>query len=127
MTNLALKKDRLSVCQLAPDAPVPTWATGQTTFCSITRTDEELSIVCPEDLVPKEVKPEAGWRAFKVDGPLDFALTGILASVAGPLAKTGVSIFAVSTFNTDYVLVKDSQVDAAVKALQAAGNTVRTE
>lgn len=122
--NLSLQPGRLAVCQLAPEAPVPAWASGKASFCSITRTSEELSIVCPENLVPADVKQETGWRALKVNGPLDFALTDILASVAGPLAQAGVSIFALSTYNTDYVLVKDTQVTLAVKALQAAGHTV---
>lgn len=125
--NLSLSLDRLAVCQLAPDKPIPAWAAGKVSFCSITRTSEELSIVCPESLVPAGVKQETGWRALKVDGPLDFALTGILASVAGPLAQAGVSIFALSTYNTDYVLVKDSQVTEAVRALQAAGHTVKID
>jgi len=125
--NLSLQKDRLAVCQLASDAAIPVWAAGKAAFSSISRTSEELSIVCPESVVPADVKAEAGWRVFKVDGPLDFALTGILASIAAPLAQAGVSIFALSTYHTDYVLVKDRKVDAAVKALQAAGHNVRIE
>ena len=125
--NLALKKDRLAVCQLPPDAAVPPWATGREAFTSISRTSEELSIVCPEAVVPKDVKREGGWRMFMVEGPLDFALTGILASVATPLAQAGVSLFALSTYNTDYVLVKDEMAAAAVEALRAAGHTVRIE
>ena len=125
--NLSLTQNRLTVCQLVPDAPIPDWASGKGVFCSISRTSEELSIVCPENVVPKDVKQEAGWRMFKVNGPLDFALTGILASIASPLAKAGVSIFALSTYNTDYVLMKDAKIAEAVKVLQAAGHTVRIE
>ena len=125
--NLSLRPDRLSVCQLAPDAPVPAWVSGPARFCSITRTDGELSIICPKALVPPDVKQETGWRVFQVTGPLDFALTGILASIATPLAQAGVSIFALSTYDTDYVLVKDSQVTLAVKALQAAGHSVKAD
>jgi hypothetical protein len=124
---LYLSPERLTIGQLSADAPIPAWAAGQASFCSITRTREELSIVCPENLVPAEVKQENGWRALKVDGPLDFALTGILASLAGPLARAGVSIFALSTYHTDYVLVKDAQLAAAVQALQAAGHTVKAD
>jgi hypothetical protein len=124
--NLTLAPDRLAVCQLAPDVPLPAWADGKGNFHSISRTSEELSVVCPEEVVPREVKQDAGWRAFKIDGPLDFGLTGILASIADPLAAAGVSIFVVSTYNTDYVLVKDVNADQAVKALQAAGHTVKT-
>ena len=125
--NLSLAKDRLTVCQLAPDAPVPAWAASTSAFTSITRTSEELSIVCAESVVPAGVKQEANWRMFKVAGPLDFGLTGVLASVAAPLAQAGISIFSIATFNTDYVLVKDAKVTEAVKALQAAGHTVRSD
>jgi hypothetical protein len=125
--NLSLKKDRFAVCQLAPDAPIPTWAMGRDAFTSISRTSEELSIVCPEGVVPEDVKQVTGWRLFKVDGPLDFALTGVLASVATPLAGAGVSIFAIATYNTDYVLVKTEKIDEAVKALKAAGHAVRID
>jgi hypothetical protein len=125
--NLSLIQDRLAVCQLAAEAAIPAWAGGKGHFCSVTRTKEELSIVCPAEVVPQEVKQEAGWRAFKIDGPLDFGLTGILASIADPLAAAGVSIFVVSTYNTDYVLVKDAQVAAAVQVFQASGHSVRIE
>lgn len=125
--NLALKKERLAVCQLAPDAAIPAWVSGIDAFCSLTRTSEELSIVCAENLVPKGVKQEAGWRVFQVEGSLDFALTGVLASIATPLAEAGISLFAVSTYNTDYVLVKDAKIAEAVKVLQAAGHTVKTD
>lgn len=125
--NLSVTKGRLTVCQLAPDATIPVWALRKEAFCSITRTDEELSIVCVENVVPKGVKQEAGWRMFKVEGPLDFALTGVLASLADPLAKAGISIFALSTYNTDYLLVKEAKVAEAVSALQAAGHTVKID
>ena len=114
--KLSLKQGPLAVCQLAADAPVPAWATTRGAFTSLSRTREELSIVCPEGVVPRGVKQEKGWRMFQVDGPLDFALTGVLASLAAPLAKAGVGIFVLSTYNTDYVLVKDAQVAEAVAA-----------
>lgn len=123
--NLSLEKDRFAICQLAADASIPAWASSKGAFVSMSRTSEELSIVCLERAVPQEVKQQKGWRLLKVDGPLDFALTGILASIATPFAKAGVSIFALSTYHTDYVLLKDGQVEEAVRALQAAGHTVR--
>lgn len=125
--NLSLSQERLTVCQLAADAPIPTWAGTAKAFVSISRTKEELSIVCAEGLVPAGIKQEAGWRMFKIEGPLDFGLTGILASVLDPLAKAGISIFSISTFNTDYVLVKQDKADAAVAALRAAGHTVKVD
>jgi len=96
-------------------------------FFSVTRTHEELSIVCPESVIPVDVKQESGWRMLKVEGPLEFGLTGVLASIATPLAQAGISIFSIATFNTDYVLVKDALVAEAVKALHAAGHTVRLD
>ncbi|MGO4381674.1 ACT domain-containing protein [Pseudoduganella sp. RAF53_2] len=124
--NLSLGKSTLAVARLAVDADIPQWALGKMEFCSISRTQDELSIVCDENAVPAGMKAEMGWRALKIDGPLDFGLTGILASVATPLAKAGISIFVVSTFDTDYVLVKQDRVAAAAVALRGAGHTVRT-
>jgi len=125
--NLSLLKEPLTVCQLPPDDPIPAWTAGRAAFLSITRTSEELSIVCPSNLVPESVKQVSGWRAFKVEGPLDFALTGILAAIAEPLAKADLTLFALATYNTDYVLVKANQADAAAKALRAAGHTIKRE
>jgi hypothetical protein len=123
--NLSLSKQRFSVCQLPADGPVPAWASGRESLVSITRTSGELSIVCAESLVPGGVKREDGWRAFELEGPMDFALTGVLASVLNPLAAARIGIFALSTFNTDYVLVKEANADAAVQALRAAGHVVK--
>jgi hypothetical protein len=120
--NLALLPDRVAVCRLAPDSEMPRSAVGG--FWSVTRTSEELSVVCAEASVPEGVRCEAGWRILKVAGPLEFSLTGILLAVATPLAETGVSIFVISTFDTDYVLVKEENVDRAVTALEAAGHGV---
>jgi hypothetical protein len=96
-------------------------------FTSVTRTADELSIVCPEGAVPKGTKCESGWRIFKIEGPFDFALTGILVAVTKPLADSGVSIFAVSTYDTDYVMVKNQNVRKAIRALTAAGHHVKCE
>ena len=125
--NLSLSPEKLSVCQLAPDAPIPGWSTPPLGFVSITRTREELSIVCATSLVPAGVKQETGWRMLQLEGPLDFNLTGILASLLTPLAKAGVSIFALSTYNTDYVLLKDEKVAIALPTLRACGHTIRID
>jgi len=125
--NLSLSQERLAVVRLEAEADIPAWATEKGGFSSITRTPQELSLVCDEKRVPEGVKLEAGWRVFRVDGPLDFALTGILASIAAPLAQAGVSIFAISTFDTDYVLVKHEKVQQAAAALRAAGHAVSEE
>ncbi|MBM7623676.1 ACT domain-containing protein [Sporohalobacter salinus] len=107
----------LGICKLSAEAKVPDWINGINDFVSITRTDEELSIVCPERVIPKEVQAEFGWRALKVKGELDFSLTGILFSIAKPLANNSISIFAISTYNTDYVLVKQENFDEAINIL----------
>jgi hypothetical protein len=114
--TLTLLLEKLSVCRLGNNEPVPQWAI-KGNFFSITKTSDELSVVCPSDQVPAEIKAEAGWRAFKVLGPLDFALTGILASLAAPLAEAKISIFAISTFDTDYILVKEKDLNRASEVL----------
>lgn len=114
----------LAVCRLPAAAAVPAWA-GAAVFSSVTRTADELSIMCPAAQVPAGVKHEAGWRLLKFAGPFDFGVVGILASVAAPLAAAGISSLAVATFDTDYLLVKADRLDAVVQALTAAGHTVR--
>jgi hypothetical protein len=121
--NLTVLPDRMSVCRLAPGAPLPDWAGG--TLTALTRTPDELSIVCAEQRVPDGVRAENGWRALKVAGPLDFGLTGVLAALAGPLAAAKISIFALSTFDTDYLLVKETALTAATQALRRAGHHIQ--
>ena len=123
MLTLTLMPDRLAVCRMAGDADIPAWAFTPG-FFSITRTPDELSIVTGEDTPPAGILHEPGWRCLKLEGQFDFALTGILASLATPLADAGVGIFAISTYNTDYILVKQADLAQAVAALQASGHTV---
>lgn len=125
--NLFLLKDRLSVSRLTPDDDVPAWAFQSGGFTSVTRTAEELCIVCDQGSVPPGTKSENGWRILKFEGPLDFALTGILLAVVRPLAEAGISIFAMSTFDTDYVMLKEENVATAVSALEAAGHRIEFE
>ncbi len=110
----------LSLWKLAPDASLPTTEF----FCAI-RTEQELSLVTDDALVPEGVECERGWTALKVEGPLDFALTGILAALAMPLAEAKIPIFALSTFDTDYILVKSDRLADAIAALKQAGHAVR--
>jgi len=114
---------RMAVCRLGPDDEVPEWAGGGS-FSSVTRSSTELSIVCREDLVPEGIARESGWRIFQVEGPLDFALTGVLASIAQPLAEAHVSLFAISTFDTDYAMVRERDVEQAANILRTAGHRV---
>ena len=116
---IALLSGRYVVCRMEPDAPVPAWAQGE--FVSITRTAEELSVVCDEIGVPADVRCERGWRCLKLAGPLDFSLVGVLQSLLAPLAAANVSVFAVSTYDTDYVLVRERDLDRTLAALRGAG------
>jgi hypothetical protein len=121
--ELAAQPEALVVCRLPPTAPWPALpADGR--FVSATRTPTELSVVCPPELVPAGAEVEAGWRLLTVVGPLDFTLVGIMASLTDTLARAGVSVFVVSTFTTDHVLVKDASFGPAVDALRAAGHTI---
>jgi uncharacterized protein len=131
----ALKFRRLSdmyaVVRLAPDAPVPDWAAnGQITngrvttveFVSITRTIDELSIVCLADNVPAQVDSPQRWICLKLEGPFPFSQTGVLLSFIEPLSSNGIPIFAISTFDTDYVLIQEEFARAALETLQRAGH-----
>lgn len=116
----------LQVCRLNHDAPIPSWLPRTSSpLTAIVRTADELSIVCPAAEVPADVRHEGPWRALRVAGPLDFALVGILTRLTAPLAAAGIPIFAVSTFDTDYVLVRARDLDAAVTTLRDAGHAVR--
>jgi hypothetical protein len=125
MTKRALKFSRMpgqfAVCRLPADGPVPEWAWSGP-FTSVTRTADELSIVCVADRVPEEHQPKSRWACFKLEGPFSFSDVGILASVIGPLAEREVPIFAVSTFDTDYVLVGEENVEIALQVLRDAGH-----
>jgi ribosomal protein S18 acetylase RimI-like enzyme len=116
--------ERLAVCSLEPPAATPPWATAAR-FYSVTRAPDELSVVCPEEIVPDGVMHEGGLRALKLGGTFDLEQVGVLASVAVPLAGAGVSIFVLSTFDTDYVLVKEHQLETAIAALSEHGHEVR--
>ena len=122
--TLELVPGRFAVCRLDAGAPVPEWAAAPAPFCSVTRTDEELSVVCAEPAVPPGARAEGGWRCLRVKGPLGFGLTGILASLAVPLASSGVSIFVVSTYDTDYVMLQERDLERAAHALERAGHAL---
>ncbi len=113
-----------AVCRLAPDAPIPGWSTAGD-FFSITRTADELSVVCPEEAVPEGVKCERAWRCLRAAGAIPFSAVGILASLTAPLAEAGISVFAISTFDTDYLLVKAEDLGRAVDVLRRRGHTIQ--
>lgn len=121
--TLSILPGRLAVCRLPPDALVPERPVSAC-FWSVTRSDDELSLVLPEETAPAGSVVEPGWRCLKVRGPLDFGLTGILASLASPLAEAGVSIFALSTYDTDYILIKENDLEKTKQVLTANGHTI---
>jgi hypothetical protein len=120
---LALWPGRYAVCRLDATDPLPQWAV-QGAFFSVTRTPGELSVVCEMRAVPQGVQAEPDWRVLAVQGPLDFGLTGIMARLSGHLAAAAISVFVVSTYDTDHVLVRDADVSRAVTVLRHAGYLV---
>ena len=112
-----------AVCRLDHNAPIPAWASAGTLF-SITRTADELSIVCPQSLIPDAIRCERSWRCIRVAGTMEFSMVGVVASLSQPLAEAGIGIFVISTFDTDYLLVKDNDLEKAVIALRAACHVV---
>ena len=122
--TLGVLAGTFAVCRLPPDAGVPAWA-GVSPFLSVTRTGEELSVVSPGAAVPAGVRCERGWRCLRVSGTLDFNQVGVLASLLVPLAGAGVSVFAVSTFDTDYLLVKEADFEQTLAVLQQAGHSIQ--
>jgi uncharacterized protein len=115
-----LLAETFTLHRLNPEAEVPHLAL-RSHFFAITCTDDELSLVLPESVEIESDSSNTGWACFKVEGPLEFSLVGILAGITGALAEAGLPIFALSTFDTDYILVRREQVQAARDALMSAG------
>ena len=120
--KLSILPKTIAVCRLSADAAVPSWPRGA--FTSITRTSDELSIVCDDDAVPDDVQAERNWRAMKLEGPIPFGMTGVASALLAPLAEARISIFLISTYDTDYLLVKSAAFARAVDVLRAAGYEV---
>lgn len=121
--DLDLDPHRFALVRCAPGDPLPAWA-ASSPFYSITRTPDELSILCHEALVPASLVAERGWRCLKVRGPLPFTAIGVLDALTHPLARAGISIFALSTYDTDYLLVADAALYTTIAVLEAAGHTI---
>ena len=124
--NLILMPQQLAICQLPPSSAIPDWVLNSS-FWSITRTSDEISLVVSQDSVPGDVLCEQDWRAFRFAGPLAFNQIGILEKAIQPLARAKVPIFVLSTFNTDYILIKAVQLDTAWAALRSAGYQLSEE
>lgn len=122
MEKLCIKllQGTFGVARLNKEEAIPSWGRNNE-FYSLTCTTDEISIVCLAESIPKDVQKEGDWRVFKVLGPLDFSLVGILARISEVMAENSISIFAISTYDTDYILVKEERVQAATVALRNAG------
>lgn len=123
--TLHLIEGLYSIIQLGKGEEIPKWAVGSP-YVSITRTDDELSIVCLTALVPPKLNSSDNWRILKVKEVLDLSLTGILSSILIPLAEGGVPVFTISTFNTDYILVKETVLSKAAELLKEAGFVIES-
>ena len=113
---LKLLKDKYSVCRLNKYDEIPKWIFNEE-FFSITKTEEELSIVCLQDKIKDDVICEMNWKVLKIEGPLDFSLIGILSRISTLMANNNISIFAISTYDTDYILIKEESIDKAIELL----------
>ena len=121
--TLVRHPDALAVVRLGPGSDIPTWATSSTLF-SVTATAAETSVVCHASTVPRKARREGPFVAYEVAGPLDFALTGVLSTLLAPLAEAEISVFTLSTFDTDWILIRSDKADAADAAWLAAGHTI---
>ncbi|QEE14670.1 ACT domain-containing protein [Promethearchaeum syntrophicum] len=122
--DLVILKKKFAICQLSPKDSIPD-PSNLGDFWSITKTDDEISLIVPENKIPHvNCKTEKSWRAIKIIGPLYFSLTGIIATLSTALAKAGISIFAFSTYNTDYVLVKEKNVEQSIEVLEKSGHKI---
>ena len=122
--TLSLSPVPIAVCRLPATTPVPTGFLLKP-FFSITRTDDELSVVLPEAHADPTWKTEAGWRMLKVEGPLDFDIVGVVAALSKPLAAANIPIFVISTFDTDYLLVKHDMLNKAIQVLTEQGHSLK--
>lgn len=124
--TLSILPQSYAVSRLEPNGFIPPWALLGDDFISLTRTREELSVVCLDANVPQEgTQTERGWRCIKVEGPFDFSVAGVHASLALPLAEADISVLAIATYQTDHVLVKEQDLERTLATLQRAGHTIK--
>ncbi|MGD8787805.1 MAG: ACT domain-containing protein [Phycisphaerales bacterium] len=124
--QLSLLKDSYGICKFPSDSSIPEWAL-KVSLCSITRSEKELTIVCLQGIIPANTEYDSDWRCFRIGGSFDFNQIGVISSLAAPLAEAGVSIFVVSTYDTDYVLVKEEKIEQAVNVLTDNGHLIAGE
>ena len=121
--NISVLPGNFAVCRLGPNDPAPEFS-GSELFSLVCRTSDELSIICEEHLTPTDSVVVKGWACLKVEGPFDFSEIGVIASISKLLAEAEISLLSLSTFETDYVMIKWNQVEQAVEALRAGGHNV---
>lgn len=124
--TLSILPDRYAVCKLEPGHDIPEWAT-RNAFWSVTKTQHELSIVCCENNVPKDIEAEHRWRILEVEGPLDFSMTGVLNGLTHPLAESRISVFVLSTYLTDYLMICEKDLESAIIILRAQGHRIEND
>lgn len=119
--SLSILPESFAICRLEPDAQIPGWCRSDS-FYTVSRTPEELSIICPEAAVPERVHAETGWRGLRIEGFLDFEMFGILSSIIAPLAEAKMSILTISTYDTDYIFIKGKNLPKAREILSERYN-----
>jgi hypothetical protein len=121
--QLSLLDEIYGICVFENGTPIPEWAAAAS-FCSITRTQKELTVVCPQNIIASDCECDADWMCFRVDGSFDLNQIGVISSLAAPLAQAGISIFVVSSYDTDYILVKKGKGEQAVTVLTNSGHSI---
>ena len=124
--DLYVLPERLAICRLGPEEKLPPWA-GSAVLLSVTRTQAETTVVCQEENVPAGITCSKSWRCLRIGGVLDFSETGILSSLTALLADDGIPLFALSTYSTDLILIKEKDLSRAVRVLSGAGHKVFSE
>jgi len=121
--QLSLLKDKYGICTLPNTAPIPDWALTQS-LASITRTEKELTIVCRLEILPSQYQSDLNWRCFKIDGSFDLNQIGVISSISSPLADSGISIYVISTYDTDYFLIKEQNLEKTISVLSNSGHAI---
>ena len=121
--QLSLLKDKYGICTLPNTAPIPDWALTQS-LASITRTEKELTIVCRLEILPSQYQSGLKWRCFKIDGSFDLNQIGVISSISSPLAHAGISIYVISTYDTDYFLIQEQNLEQTISALSNSGHYI---
>ena len=121
--QLSLLKDKYGICTLPNTAPIPDWALTQS-LASITRTEKELTIVCRREIIPSQYQSDLTWCCFKIDGSFDLNQIGVISSISSPLADAGISIYVISTYDTDYFLIQEHNLERTISVLSDIGHNI---